>query len=146
MSILISTPSRAKSSLRDLNLAKKLHGQILLIFQYFANFCGTRFVGRGLFSIVDPKEHRERRLFLNPAFHKTALVSLMNQFNGSTTALIHKLKEMCLTSADGSVEVNIADLLAKTTLDVIAKVAFGLDLNSGKFWFWECTDRASPNW
>ena len=80
---------------------------------------------------MDPKEHRERRLFLNPAFHKTALLSLMIQFNSSTTTLINRLREMCAASADGSVDVHLSDLLGKTTLDVIAKVAFGLDLNSG---------------
>ena len=89
-------------------------------------------MGRGLFSLINRKEHRERRLFLNPAFHKTALLSLMNEFNSSTSTLMQKLKETCLESEDRTVQVNISDLLAKTTLDVITKVAFGLDLNSGK--------------
>ena len=90
-------------------------------------------MGRGLFSLINPREHRQRRLFLNPAFHKTALMSLMCEFNSSTATLIQKLNEMCNEAGSGAngVVVNLSEFLAKITLDVIAKVAFGLDLNTG---------------
>ena len=97
--------------------------------QTMANFCGSRFVGRGLFSLINQKEHRERRLFLNPAFHKTALVSLMEEFNSSTSIMIHDLKMQ--TDRDPMKGVDLAQQLAKTTLDVIAKVAFGVDFSQG---------------
>ena len=103
------------------------------LLQYFANFCGSRFVGHGLFSLINRREHRQRRLFLNPAFHKTALMSLICEFNSSTATLIQKLNKICNeagSSANGVV-VNLSDFLGKITLDVIAKVAFGLDLNTG---------------
>ena len=70
---------------------------------------------------------------MNPAFHKTALQSLMKEFNASTTTLIEKLGELSEACPDQrGVKVLISDLIAKTTLDVIAKVTFGVELNSGE--------------
>ena len=55
----------------------------------------------------------------------------MDEFNDATSALIQKLEKGLEDSSSGEIEVDIAALFGKTTLDVIAKVAFGLNLNSG---------------
>ena len=55
----------------------------------------------------------------------------MDEFNDATSALIRKLEKDLEDSSSGEIEVDIAALFGKTTLDVIAKVAFGLNLNSG---------------
>ena len=101
-------------------------------------------MGRGLFSLINVKEHRERRLFLNPAFHKTALESLMTEFNSSTSTLIRELHELCLQAGnEKGAEVDLEKMLAKTTLDVIAKVAFGVDLDESKL---RLRDKAYVRW
>ena len=102
-----------------------------ILYQCLANFCGYRSGGRSLFTLINENEHRERRQFFNAAFHKIALVSLMDEFNDATSALIRKLEKDLEDSSSGEIEVDIAALFGKTTLDVIAKVAFGLNLNSG---------------
>ena len=55
----------------------------------------------------------------------------MTEFNSSTSTMIKDLKELCHDSTEG-MEVDLAFMLAKTTLGVIAKVAFGLDSDASK--------------
>ena len=117
--------------LRDLSMHPSAACRNFIHWQCLANFCGYRSGGRSLFTLINENEHRERRQFFNAAFHKIALVSLMDEFNEATTALIHKLEKDLKDSSSGEIEVDIATLFGKTTLDVIAKVAFGLNLNSG---------------
>ena len=59
----------------------------------------------------------------------------MDEFNTATSALIHHLEKGLEKSSCRESEVDIADLFGKATLDVIAKVAFGLNLNSGTYGF-----------
>ncbi|XP_070576492.1 cholesterol 24-hydroxylase-like isoform X3 [Ptychodera flava] len=84
-----------------------------------------RFMGCGLATEVDHDKWLKKRELLNPAFHRKFLMNLMRQFNDSADLLIQKL-EKC---ADGKTPVSMLDEFNHVTLDVIAKVAFDLDLN-----------------
>ncbi|KAL8168966.1 UNVERIFIED_CONTAM: hypothetical protein K2H54_027237, partial [Gekko kuhli] len=90
------------------------------------NMFGVRFLGNGL--VVDPNHdrwHKQRRI-IDPAFSRTYLIGLMGIFNDKAEDLMKVLEE----KADGETGVNMMDLLRRVTLDVIAKVAFGLELNT----------------
>ncbi|XP_068689860.1 cholesterol 24-hydroxylase-like [Montipora foliosa] len=84
---------------------------------------GERFLGKGLVTETDHEKWKVKRLSLNPAFHKTYLKELTEQFNASCDVFLEKLTEL----ADGKTEVLMADEFNKITLDIIAKVAFGMD-------------------
>ncbi|XP_038073598.1 cholesterol 24-hydroxylase-like [Patiria miniata] len=86
---------------------------------------GQRFLYHGLLTETDIPKYLKRRALFSPAFHRSYLMNLMGSFNESTDILINKLAE----KADGKTTVYMLDELNQVTLDVIAKVAFGLHLN-----------------
>ncbi|XP_033637695.1 cholesterol 24-hydroxylase-like [Asterias rubens] len=92
----------------------------------FKEVFGARFLGGGLISQRDPIKHGKRRAMFTPMFKQKYLVTLVDQFNASADLLIEKLSH----KADGKTEIAMLDELDRTTLDVIGKVAFGMDLNS----------------
>ncbi|XP_022087544.1 cholesterol 24-hydroxylase-like isoform X2 [Acanthaster planci] len=94
-------------------------------YRYLCSVLGTRFLGNGLITETVPTKHAKRRTLFNPAFHRKYLISLMDQFNFSADVLVNRL----VTLADGKTEVAMLDEFNRLTLDVIAKVAFGLQLN-----------------
>ncbi|XP_033640648.1 cholesterol 24-hydroxylase-like [Asterias rubens] len=102
-----------------------LHRKPYHFYAVFMKLFGTRLMGDSILCELNPAVHGPKRLLLNPAFHKRYLVDLMHQFNASADLLIDKLSN----KADGKKEVAMLDEFNRTTLDVIAKVAFGMDLN-----------------
>lgn len=62
---------------------------------------------------------------MDPAFSSSYLRGLMGTFNEMSERLMDKLEE----NADGKTPVVMHDLVNCVTLDVITKVAFGVDLN-----------------
>ncbi|KAM4690204.1 cholesterol 24-hydroxylase [Rhinophrynus dorsalis] len=91
--------------------------------QLFSVF-GTRFFGKGL--LTDPDHghwYKQRRIF-DPAFSHTYLKQVIGVFNDKAEQLMEQLAE----KADGEQEVSMHSVLNCVTLDVITKVAFGLDL------------------
>uniref|UniRef100_A0A8C1SNJ7 Cholesterol 24-hydroxylase n=1 Tax=Cyprinus carpio TaxID=7962 RepID=A0A8C1SNJ7_CYPCA len=68
--------------------------------------------------------YRQRRI-MDPAFSSTYLRSLMGTFNEMSERLMDHLEEI----ADTKTPVVMHDLVNCVTLDVICKVAFGVDLN-----------------
>ncbi|XP_038072756.1 cholesterol 24-hydroxylase-like [Patiria miniata] len=105
-------------------LCKNDHRKPLAFYRDLMKVCGTRFVGSGLVTQLDPIKHAKRRAMFNPAFHRKYLQSLMGQFNAGADVLVEKLSQ----KADGKTEVAMLDELNRATLDVIAKVAFDLEL------------------
>ncbi|KAJ8046082.1 Cholesterol 24-hydroxylase [Holothuria leucospilota] len=89
----------------------------------FHTVFGQRFVGNGLFSELNNDHWEKKRKMLNPPFKRKYLMDLMYQYNNSTEELISYLK----LKADGKTEVHMAHEFNKVALDIIAKVAFGLD-------------------
>ncbi|KAJ8046087.1 Cholesterol 24-hydroxylase [Holothuria leucospilota] len=84
---------------------------------------GQRFLGTGLLSVLDNTVWEERRKMFNTAFKRGFLIDLLFQYDESAERLISYL----LTKADGETEVLMYEELNKLSLDVIAKVAFGLN-------------------
>uniref|UniRef100_A0A8D0GRG6 Cholesterol 24-hydroxylase n=1 Tax=Sphenodon punctatus TaxID=8508 RepID=A0A8D0GRG6_SPHPU len=87
---------------------------------------GVRFLGNGLVADQDYDHwHQQRRIF-DPAFSRTYLIGFMGTFNEKAEELMNKLEG----KADGETEVDMMNMLSRVTLDVIAKVAFGLEINT----------------
>ncbi|XP_029453783.1 cholesterol 24-hydroxylase isoform X2 [Rhinatrema bivittatum] len=90
------------------------------------NLFGVRFLGRGLVTDQDYDHWHKQRRVMDPAFSRTYLTGLMGIFNEKAEDLTENL----MGKADGRTEVRMHDLLSRVTLDVIAKAAFGLELNA----------------
>ena len=81
---------------------------------------GERFLGKGLVTETDHEKWKEKRIALNPAFHRKYLKEFMEQFNASCDVLLAKLAKL----ADGKTEVSMADEFNRITLDIIGKVSY----------------------
>ncbi|XP_067411168.1 cholesterol 24-hydroxylase isoform X2 [Emydura macquarii macquarii] len=87
---------------------------------------GTRFLGNGLVADLNHDHWHKQRRIMDPAFSRTYLMGLMGTFNEKAEELMKKLEE----KADGKTELDIMSMMSRVTLDVIAKVAFGMELNT----------------
>ncbi|XP_069591491.1 cholesterol 24-hydroxylase-like isoform X2 [Ranitomeya imitator] len=85
-----------------------------------------RFMGKGLLSNRNHEQWHKQRRIMDPAFSRTYLIGLMGTFNEKAEEMMGKLQE----KADGKCHVAMHTLLSRTTLDVISKVAFGMEMNS----------------
>ncbi|XP_076027767.1 cholesterol 24-hydroxylase-like [Genypterus blacodes] len=96
-------------------------------FLYKRLFClfGQRFLGNGLVTAQDHDMWYKQRRIMDPAFSSLFLRGLMGTFNERAEGLMEKLTE----EADNKAETKVLPLVNCVTLDVIAKVAFGVDLN-----------------
>ncbi|XP_047244338.1 cholesterol 24-hydroxylase-like isoform X2 [Girardinichthys multiradiatus] len=89
------------------------------------NLFGQRFLGNGLVTARDHELWYKQRRIMDPAFSSLYLRGLMGTFNERAEKLMEKLSEI----ADNNTEANMLQLVNCVTLDVIAKVAFGADLD-----------------
>ncbi|XP_069591485.1 cholesterol 24-hydroxylase-like isoform X2 [Ranitomeya imitator] len=87
---------------------------------------GTRFMGRGLLTDVDYDHWHKQRRLMDPAFSKSFLIRSMQTFNEKAEDMVDKLLEM----ADWKQEIKMHDMFGRVTLDVIAKIAFAMDVDS----------------
>uniref|UniRef100_A0A672IR66 Cholesterol 24-hydroxylase n=1 Tax=Salarias fasciatus TaxID=181472 RepID=A0A672IR66_SALFA len=83
------------------------------------------FLGNGLVTAVDHNLWYKQRRIMDPAFSSLYLRGLMGTFNEQAEKLMNKLSEM----ADSKTTATMHSLINCVTLDVITKVAFGVDLN-----------------
>ncbi|XP_034145836.1 cholesterol 24-hydroxylase-like [Esox lucius] len=90
-----------------------------------ANLFGQRFMGNGLVTERDHDLWYKQRRIMDPAFSSLYLQSLMGTFNERADMLMDKLGEM----ADTNTATSMLHLFNRVTLDVITKVAFGMDLD-----------------
>ncbi|KAM7368179.1 hypothetical protein PAMP_014425 [Pampus punctatissimus] len=103
---------------------------------------GKRFLGNGLVTVHDYTQWYKQRRIMDPAFSslyvqaiaiassKTTIISrylrgLMGTFNERAEKLMSKLTEI----ADEKTEAKMLHLINCVTLDIITKVAFGVDLD-----------------
>ncbi|XP_071504888.1 cholesterol 24-hydroxylase-like [Diadema antillarum] len=95
-------------------------------YKVFQGVFGARFLGHGLVSVVDHEKWHSRRTIINPAFKRKYLIGMMEQFNEGAEALC----ESIVGRADGKTPIAMLDELNNATLDVIAKVAFGMNTDA----------------
>uniref|UniRef100_A0AAQ5X5H6 Cholesterol 24-hydroxylase n=1 Tax=Amphiprion ocellaris TaxID=80972 RepID=A0AAQ5X5H6_AMPOC len=100
---------------------EKITSSLLILFNLF----GQRFLGNGLVTARDHDQWYKQRRIMDPAFSSLYLRGLMGTFNETAEKLMDKLTEF----ADSQTETNMLGLVNCVTLDVITKVAFGVDLD-----------------
>ncbi|KAJ0061157.1 hypothetical protein NL108_008841 [Boleophthalmus pectinirostris] len=86
---------------------------------------GVRFLGDGLVTAVDHDLWYKHRRIMDPAFSSLYLRGLMGTFNERAEKLMERLSE----EADNNREVTMLHMVNCVTMDVIGKVAFGVELD-----------------
>ncbi|KAJ6661920.1 hypothetical protein lerEdw1_013091 [Lerista edwardsae] len=121
VSLLILSPEGVKEFLMlpEYPKDRRAYGRLFNLF-------GVRFLGNGLVTDQNHDHWHKQRKIMDPAFSRTFLVGLMGNFNDKAEELMRILEE----KADGETEVDLMSLLQRVTLDIIAKVAFGIEVNS----------------
>ncbi|XP_054828312.1 cholesterol 24-hydroxylase-like [Eublepharis macularius] len=97
-----------------------------IVYGAFAKMFGIRVLGNGLATDCDTNHWHKQRKIMDSAFNRIYLSSLMGVFNDKAEDLMKVLEG----KANGETEVNMMDLLKRVVLDIIAKAAFGLELNT----------------
>ncbi|XP_074885960.1 cholesterol 24-hydroxylase isoform X2 [Buteo buteo] len=97
-----------------------------LVYGPMFNIFGERFLGNGLVTVCNHEHWHKQRKIMDPAFSRTYLMGLMETFNEKAEELMEKLEE----KADGKKEFSMLTMMNRVTMDIIAKVAFGLELNA----------------
>ncbi|XP_040268058.1 cholesterol 24-hydroxylase-like isoform X1 [Bufo bufo] len=85
---------------------------------------GRRFLGKGLLTDPDHNHWYKQRRIMDPAFSHMYLMQMVGVFNEKAEQLMEQLAE----KADGKQQVSLHAVINCVTLDVITKVAFGMDL------------------
>nr|XP_034962116.1 cholesterol 24-hydroxylase-like isoform X3 [Zootoca vivipara] len=118
--VLVSSPEGVKEFLLSPQYPKDQE------YERASNLFGERFLGNGLVSDLDHAHWYKQRRIMDVAFSRSYLTRLMGTFNDQADKLIEELEG----KADGKTEVDMLSLLSRVTLDIIAKVGFGLELNT----------------
>ncbi|XP_056401606.1 cholesterol 24-hydroxylase-like isoform X1 [Hyla sarda] len=85
---------------------------------------GKRFMGKGLVTDPDHEHWYKQRRIMDPAFSNTYLREMVGVFNERAECLMERLAE----KADGKQQVGLHSIINCVTMDVITKVAFGMEL------------------
>ncbi|XP_071780999.2 cholesterol 24-hydroxylase-like [Centroberyx gerrardi] len=120
VALLVTCPETTKEILMSPKYPKDK-----LVYKRLSNLFGQRFLGNGLVTSHDHDQWYKQRRIMDPAFSSLYLRGLMGTFNERAERLMDKLTEV----ADRKEEANMLALVNCVTLDVIAKVAFGVDLD-----------------
>ncbi|XP_041832176.1 cholesterol 24-hydroxylase [Melanotaenia boesemani] len=120
VSVCVSCPEATKEILMSPKYPKDK-----LVYKKLFNLFGQRFLGNGLVTAQDHELWYKQRRIMDPAFSSLYLRGLMGTFNERADKLMDKLGDI----ADNNVEANMLHLFNCVTMDVIAKVAFGVDLD-----------------
>uniref|UniRef100_A0A3Q3R6H5 Cholesterol 24-hydroxylase n=1 Tax=Monopterus albus TaxID=43700 RepID=A0A3Q3R6H5_MONAL len=118
--ITVSCPEATKEIL----MSPKYPKEKLVSKRLFSLF-GERFLGNGLLGAHNREKWYKQRRIMDPAFSSLYLRGLMGTFNERAENLMSKLADI----ANSKTETSMLHLLNCVTLDVIAKVAFGVDLD-----------------
>jgi len=130
--ILISTLDR--NSIKDILVAnisqfpKKDLGNLSIAFPI-----GTRFFGSGLVTDTDYARWKHRRSVFNHGFQKATLMQFVDQFNVKADMVLERLKSVSATESKNAPSEKYINLFAEfnhATLDAIAQIAFGMNVDS----------------
>ncbi|NXC06615.1 CP46A hydroxylase, partial [Orthonyx spaldingii] len=102
------------------------HPKDPMVYGTLFSLFGERFLGNGLVTVCNHEHWRKQRRIMDPAFSRSYLIGLMETFNEKAEELMQKLEE----KADGKTEFSMLSMMSRVTMDIIAKVAFGLELNA----------------
>nr|XP_060610869.1 cholesterol 24-hydroxylase-like [Anolis sagrei ordinatus] len=121
VTLLVMSPEGVKEYLMSTEYPKDPH-----IYGRLYHMCGERFLGSGLTASLDHDHWIKQRKIMGPAFSKSYIQGLIGTFNDQAEELMKKMEKQ----ADGKTKVDVMNLLRRITLDIIAKVAFGLELET----------------
>uniref|UniRef100_A0A663M4M4 Cytochrome P450 family 46 subfamily A member 1 n=1 Tax=Athene cunicularia TaxID=194338 RepID=A0A663M4M4_ATHCN len=121
VSVMILSPEGVKEFLMSPQYPKDR-----LVYGRIFNLFGERFLGNGLVTVYNHEHWHKQRKIMDPAFSRTYLIGLMETFNEKAEELMEKLEE----KADGKKEFSMLLMMNRVTMDIIAKIAFGLELNA----------------
>lgn len=85
-----------------------------------------RFLGNGLITETNKSRWKSRRARFNPGFHRQCLMNFMEEINSKGNILLDRFK----TIADGVTVVKMFEEVNHAALDIIASVAFGMNVDS----------------
>ncbi|NXB64909.1 CP46A hydroxylase, partial [Struthidea cinerea] len=102
------------------------HPKDPMVYGTLFSLFGERFIGNGLVTVCNREHWRKQRRIMDPAFSRSYLIGLMDTFNEKAEELMEKLEE----KADGKTEFSMLSMMSRVTMDIIGKVAFGLELNA----------------
>ncbi|NXB53262.1 CP46A hydroxylase, partial [Leucopsar rothschildi] len=102
------------------------HPKDPIVYGTLFSLFGERFIGNGLVTVCNHEHWRKQRRIMDPAFSRSYLIGLMETFNEKAEELMEKLEE----KADGKTEFSMLSMMSRVTMDIIGKVAFGLELNA----------------
>uniref|UniRef100_A0A8D0CDN1 Cholesterol 24-hydroxylase n=1 Tax=Scleropages formosus TaxID=113540 RepID=A0A8D0CDN1_SCLFO len=118
--ITVTSPEAVKEFLMSSKYPKDPY-----IYERLFSFFGTRFLGHGLATDTNQDHWYKQRRMMDPAFSNLYLRGMMDTFNEVAEDLMEKLEEL----AESHTSAHMHNLVNCVTLSVIAKVAFGIDLN-----------------
>uniref|UniRef100_A0A8B9H6X6 Cholesterol 24-hydroxylase n=1 Tax=Astyanax mexicanus TaxID=7994 RepID=A0A8B9H6X6_ASTMX len=95
------------------------------VYKRLFHLFGKRFLGNGLITAMNHDLWYKQRRIMDPAFSSSYLRGLMGTFNERAECLMDRLGEI----AEEQTTANMHKLVNSVTLDVICKVAFGVDLD-----------------
>ncbi|KAK7907115.1 hypothetical protein WMY93_015727 [Mugilogobius chulae] len=118
--LCVTCPEATKEILMSSKYPKdrNFHKRIFYMF-------GERFLGNGLVTVVDHDLWYKHRRIMDPAFSSLYLRGLMGTFNERAEILMERLSE----EAQNQTEVPMLHMMNCVTMGVIAKVAFGVELD-----------------
>uniref|UniRef100_A0A8C5XEI9 Cholesterol 24-hydroxylase n=1 Tax=Microcebus murinus TaxID=30608 RepID=A0A8C5XEI9_MICMU len=117
-SVIVTSPESVKKFLMSTKYNKdsKMYRALQTVF-------GERLFGQGLVSECNYERWHKQRRVMDLAFSRSSLVSLMETFNEKAEQLVEILE----AKADGQTPVSMQDMLTCTTIDILAKAAFGME-------------------
>ncbi|KAJ8274822.1 hypothetical protein COCON_G00094470 [Conger conger] len=118
--LLVSSPESNKEILMSSKYPKDP-----FVYKRLFNLFGTRFLGTGLLTDSDHDHWYRQRRILDPVFSNSYLRGLTRSFNERADFLVEKLEE----KAESKTPVSMLRMINCLTMDVIAKVGFGMELD-----------------
>lgn len=115
MIVVVTSPDGVKEALITDNFPKTKKVYRAVGFPY-----SERFLGHGLITEIHQDKWKQKREMLNPGFHKSLLVTFVNEFNSKLDNLMERLR----TLADGTTEVPLFHEINRALLDIIAAVTY----------------------